>query len=715
MNGTHTLKVIVAALLSAGSVAAGPAALAQEMPDFEQWACRFCPFPEPGMAGSAGAGALNVSDDSARFGDYTGLDEQGTYVDADADLKYRADDGYAVAVDARKLGLDSRTIDVRAGRRGSWVVDLSWDELPRRLDDSGRTIYSGLGSNVLTLPSGWVRGNFSSDLPALDANLRDFTLGWDRQTAGLGLEFVQSERLRYEADWTRQTKEGRGLTWGNFLGPVQELAKPLDYQTDEVDAAVIYAGSGWNVRVGYYGSFFSNKDTTLTWDNPFNGPDRGRAAMAPDNRYQQGQISGAYRFPTWDTSVNASYARGRMEQSDTLLPYTINPTIAAQDLPVDEFDGRADTTHANLRLSSRPADRLRLSAEYRYSERDNESGQYEWATVQADALQTLPFINPVYGFENRDLSLTADYRFSRMLQGAAGWQQKVRERTFQNVDRNDEDIYWARLRFRPMSQLALSIRGESGSRDASDYQAIPSTGAGAEQNPLLRKYYQADRDRDLVQIQADFSPAARFNLSLRHENAQDRYDESLVGLVASDYDQTSAEATVQVWQALVVTAYFSRDNYDSVAVGAGSFVTPNTAPPNWQARTEDRHDVHGVAFNWPGLVDGKLDLRADWMRADTTGDIGVASPLEAAASPFPTLRSRLTGAELVADWHMNPRWTLNLGWRWEKYSADDWAKDGVGPATIGNVLAFGSQTLDYDVNVFLVGFRYNFIRQEPAE
>jgi MtrB/PioB family decaheme-associated outer membrane protein len=711
MNGNRTLKVIVAALLGAGT-AAGPVALAQEMPDFEQWQCRFCPFPEQGVDGNVGASVLNVSEDSARFGDYTGLDEDGAYVNADADLIYHAGGGYAVAVEARNLGLDSRSIEMSAGRQGTWVVDLSWDELPRRLDDSVRTVYSGLGSSNLSLPTGWVRGNFTSDLAALDANLRDFTLGWDRQTAGLGFEFVQSERLRYEADWTRQTKEGRGLTWGNFLGVAQDLVKPLDYQTDQVDAALIYVGADWNLRVGYYGSFFSNKDTALTWDNPFNGPDRGRMAMAPDNRYHQGQLSGRYTFSTWDTSLNASYARGRMEQTDALLQYTINPLIAAQPLPREEFDGRADTTQANLRLTSRPMDRLRVSAEYRYGERDNQSGQYEWTAVQSDSFQTGPFVNPAYSFEDRDLSLLADYRFSGMLQGAAGWQQKVRERDYQNVDRTDEDIYWARLRFRPMSELTLSTRVETASRDASEYQAIPSIGAGAEQNPLLRKYYLTDRDRDLAQVQAEFAPSARGSLAVRYERAKDRYDESIVGLVASDYDQLSAEANVQLWKALVMTAYFSRDNYDSDTVGAASFVTPNTALPNWEGRTRDRHDVYGVGLAWPGLVDGKLDLRADWMRADTEGDIDIESPLGSAASSFPTLSSELTGTELVADWHLNPRWTINLGWRWEEYSADDWSKDGVGPATIANVLTFGAQTLDYDVNVFLLGFRYNFVREK---
>jgi MtrB/PioB family decaheme-associated outer membrane protein len=708
MNGNRTLKVAIAALLGAGTMAAAPA-LAQELPNFEEWQCRFCPFPEQGLSGSAGTTVLHVSDDSARFGDYTGLDEDGVYVNPNANLTYRGADGYAVVLDARDVGLDSRAMELRAGRQGSWVVELSWDEIPRRADDTGRTSYSGLGSDTLTLPDGWVRGNFSSDFAT--HSLEEFKLGWDRKTAGLGLEFVQSQRLRYELDYSHQTKEGRGLTWGNFLGTAADLTKPLDYETHQVDAAIIYAEQNWNVRLAYYGSFFSNKDWSLTWENPFNGPERGRMAMAPDNRYNQGILSAGYRFSTWDTAVNASYAYGRMEQNDGLLPYTINPLLVSQALPRQRFDGQVDTTHANLRVSSRPMDRLLVSAEYRYSERDNKSGQYEWQPIQGDSFATVPFVNPLYSFENRDLSLLADYRFSRMLQGAAGWQQKIRERDDQNVRRNEEDSYWARVRFRPVQQLTLTLRGETASRDASEYQQVPATGAGAEQNPLLRKYNQADRDRDIVQAQADFVPTGRFSLSLRYEQAKDRYDDSPVGLVAADYDQYAADASVQLWRAMVLSAFYSRENYDSDMVGAASFMVPNTAAPNWEARTRDRHDVRGLALAWPGLADGKLDLRAEWTHADTTGDIRIVNPLGNAPDAFPRLNSELTGAQLMADWHVNERWTVNAGWRWEKFEADDWAKDGVAPATIANVLTFGAQTQDYDVNVFLLGFRYNFVRQ----
>jgi MtrB/PioB family decaheme-associated outer membrane protein len=371
--------------------------------------------------------------------------------------------------------------------------------------------------------------------------------------------------------------------------------------------------------------------------------------------------------------------------------------------------------HANLRVSMRPLEKLQVTGEYRSSERDNQSGQYEWAIVQADAFQAQSAFNPVYSYETRDTLLAADYRFSRMVQVSAGWDHKVRDRDYQDVTRTDEDAAWARVRFRPVDQLSLGLRAESSSRDARQAANVPVVGAGSQQNPLLRKYYLADRDRDTLQADVGFTPAGRFSLAMRFESASDSYNESEVGLVSADYDQYSAEASFRIGEKLGVTGYFSRENYDSRTVGAASFQAPNLAPPNWAGVSEDRHDVYGLAFNWPGLRDGKLDLRADFNRADTRGDIRIEDPLGGAIDAFPTLISELTGAQLMADWHIDDRWSLNAGWRWEKYDADDWGKDGVGPGTISNVLTFGAETLDYDVNVFLVGFTYRFIRPEAEE
>lgn len=711
MNANRTLQILVAALLGVSSAAqAQPAE-----PDWEQWVCKFCPFPATGPDGSVSASALNVSDDSAKFGDYTGLDEDGVYANAGADLTYRGDDGYAATLRARDLGLDSRSAGIEAGRQGAWTVDLFWDELPKRGDDSVHTVYSGIGSGRLDLPAGWVRSDFTSGMTALDASLRPFTLEHDRETLGLGLELVQSARVRYEVDWTRQTKEGQGLTWGSFLGNAAALTEPLDYQTDQVDAALVFSGETWTLRAAWYGSYFSNRDVALTWENPFNGQATGRMALAPDNRFNQAMLSGAYHLPGWNTTINASYAMGRAEQSDSLLGYTVNPGIAAAALPRESFDGQADTMHGNLRIVTRPFDKLRLVGEYRYDQRDNDSSRDVWRAIQADAFPIAPASNPIYSFQDTDIELSADYAFAREAHGYLGWEREIKKQDFMEVDRVEEDRYMAKVRLRPATDAALTLQAEVAQRDGSGYRPLTAPSPGAQQNPLLRKYYLADRDREALAIQLDVNVGARTTLGARFDTAQDRYDESLVGLVSSEFDQLTVDAAFNVRETIVLSGFWSTERYDSRQAGAASNGAPNTAPPNWDAVTEDEQDMLGIAADWTGLADGKLDLRLDYLRSDASGDIAVATVPGGGRRAFPSITGDLQGVQLRADWHVSPTLSLNAGLRWEEYDADDWAIDGVRPATIPSVLTFGANTLDYDVTVFMLGFDYRFVTEVPAE
>ena len=47
--------------------------------DTSNWTCETCPFDKAGTTGTVEAGAGAVSDDSARFGDYRGLQKKGAF------------------------------------------------------------------------------------------------------------------------------------------------------------------------------------------------------------------------------------------------------------------------------------------------------------------------------------------------------------------------------------------------------------------------------------------------------------------------------------------------------------------------------------------------------------------------------------------------------------------------------------------------------------
>ena len=104
--------------------------------DTSQWKCESCPF-ETGASGSVDVGVGAVSDASAKFGDYTGLDQQRRPSPSPAArLRYRGDDGLYGSLTASDLGLDSRSLAAEAGREGRYALRLGYAELPRHFSDT---------------------------------------------------------------------------------------------------------------------------------------------------------------------------------------------------------------------------------------------------------------------------------------------------------------------------------------------------------------------------------------------------------------------------------------------------------------------------------------------------------------------------------------------------------------------------------------------------
>ena len=143
--------------------------------DTSRWACKFCLF-EDEFSLTANVGAGYVSDDSAKFGEYTGLNEQGAYVVADVDGRHRSKDGLWLDLSAVDLGLDSRYIGVEGGRQGQYELHLSYKQLPHNISDTASSPFLGFGTTSLTLPSNWVPAGTTGTMTALDGTLRGVDL-----------------------------------------------------------------------------------------------------------------------------------------------------------------------------------------------------------------------------------------------------------------------------------------------------------------------------------------------------------------------------------------------------------------------------------------------------------------------------------------------------------------------------------------------------------
>ena len=166
--------------------------------DTSDWKCEYCPFDD-GYRAQVNAGVDYVSDDAARFGNGTGYDEKGAYLDLDGAGRYRKD-GTDISWYAEDLGLDSRVLSISAGRPGKYKLGLDYRELPYRQFDTTSTIFIRSGADTLTLPTGWVPATTTDGFTALNDSLYLQNIEKDRQTLQLSGEYLPTRNLNLFAD-----------------------------------------------------------------------------------------------------------------------------------------------------------------------------------------------------------------------------------------------------------------------------------------------------------------------------------------------------------------------------------------------------------------------------------------------------------------------------------------------------------------------------------
>jgi len=689
------------------SVAIGPVQADDTLP--EGWGdCKNCPF-EDGLTGTVGVAAEYVSDDDNTFGNYTGWDDDGAYVTAGGAIKYYGDEGYTAEIGGFGYNSDAFDMQIDAGRQGSWMVNLGMARLPVRKLESSDSIYSNLSGTPQSLPDNWTRAGSTSGMTDLDSSLRNFDVAWDRETFSLGGQYLFRPNLTFDAEWKYQTKQGKGITWGNFLGNAAQLTRPLDYDTNEFETGINYAGDRWQTRLAYNGSWFSNKKLGHTWENAFTGPDVGRMAGAPDNKAYQISLAGSYQIFD-NTHASASVSSGEMEQDDTFLPYTINPNIATSPLPKNSLDGKVKTTHLDVRVTSTPWKRVRLTGKYRYDERDNDTSSETYSFVSADATPGGTEQNRPYSYEDYGFDLITDVKVAKGMKASFGFSRDTLERKLQEVDENEEDTLWGKLRFRPAPGVSLDIEGQTADRDASNYQQIDYL--NLDQNPLMRKYNQADRDRDGYKVRLSVQPADRLSFGMSREYWDENYDNSDVGLTGANRESIYGDISYAFSEKVTTYLNAGREEIDSTLVGAQSNTNPNTALPNWTGKNSDEFDNVGLGFRWNRIRE-RWGVEFDYQHAKSDGDVKVLQ--SGASDSFPSLETKRDRADLGVTYHLKSNVVLRGGWLYERYRSDDWGLDGVQPDTVGSVLTWGANSPDYNVSVFTLSFTYDLGKRQPVD
>jgi MtrB/PioB family decaheme-associated outer membrane protein len=672
---------------------------APRVPDTSKWECKTCPFPH-GASGEVEVGAVNVSSDSYQFGRYTGLKKE-TYPGLDANANYAGSAGYGDFT-ASDLGLPYRSMEYQHWLKGDAKAYIRYAELPFLISDSARTPFGGTGTDTLNLPPTWVRGVTTQTMPGLAASLQDVKIDNTRKRLGYGFAFLPARDWDLGVNVKHETREGTMRTAGSFFLNSTQLIAPVDYSTDDIEAYASFASAKWQARLAYQGSTFTDSNSFLRWDNPyaetFPGATVGQMGLPPSNQAHQISASGAYQF-TDRTRATGSLALGRMEQNDSFLPATINPAITPVSLPRDSLQGRVDTTKAELKVASALSAKWALNFGYLYDDRNNKTPQatFNWVTTDLQPAP-IPRTNLPYSYTRNLFKLSADYRVTPRDKASLGIDRDGHERTFQEVSRTAEDTAWMKYALR-RDIFDVGINYARGHRSGSSYSAVPEI--NPPENPLLRKYNMADRDRSLFGLRAAATPTEAITVGLDYSMAKDDFNNSPVGLTYSKENTLAVDVTAQVASGTSLHVYFSRQVIKSSQSGAQSF----SNPPDWQADNTDTIRTAGIGLK-QSLIEDKLDAGVDLNASHSVGDVRVSTALNEPG--FPGIKSDLNSARLYSTYKAAANLTVRVSLLRERYSSQNWAIDGVSPSTIPNVLTLGETSPHYTVNVASVSLRYRF-------
>lgn len=699
--GQFAKRVVLAILATTGVSAHAQETSPGPTADTSRWTCGLCPY-RYGWEGNLEFGSGWVSDDSLKFGDYRGLEDEGAYLALDGAVHWRAAGGRFLDVYGENIGLDSRQFSLQAGQRGRYRLALGYQEIPKYRGFGSETPFVGAGTGELNLPSDWQSAPTTSGFTSLAGSLTPTTLSITRKTADAGLRWKIDPRWTWEVNVEHQKKEGtRPFGGGVFTLVTSHLPAPVDFSTGRLDIALSYAGARGNLRFGFDASEFDNHFQSLTWQNPFDsfdGTEVLRASLEPDNSFYQASLSGAMSLGS-SIRVSGEAAWGHMSQDDPLLPWSTNPDFSDLPLPRLTADTNIDVGTLILagKLTARLARSLDLTASLRRDDRDNDTPVDIWVPVVTDFIQRGERPNRPYSFERDRASIELRYRPNATLRLQAGVEGEDMERTLQSVMETDETRYFAEASLSPGSQVEIRASLELSDRDAGPFSEVDTLGLA--EHPLMRKFHLADRDRDRMKVDVDWYPLPQLTVSLSYADSEDDYEESVLGLKGSEVRNMGIDLSWAADDDWNLFAWISRDEMDSSLSGAEAI----TAVP-WNTRTEDEFLTAGLGANVE--VSERFSLGVDIVSSESEGDITTTD--SNGGGYFPALRTDLRNFRLRFEYRPGPRWAWKFYVEHEKYDSSDWAIDGIGPDSIPEVLTFGAESPDYSVTVLRLQGVYRF-------
>ncbi len=301
---------------------------------------------------------------------------------------HRADGLFDFDVWGQNAGWDDQAYGLDLAKPGTYYLTFGWDETPHVFSKNAKTLYSGVGTNYLTIP-GSVRAALGAAGPSaaanaiINANSSTIDVKYRRDTASAAARWTPNDAWDINIDYSHMHRHGTeplgavsfAQRGANAQRSAYELPRPVDDVTQNGNLKAEYAGTTpwgkpFNVALGGAISDYSNSEKSLTFQNPWNAvpaaafPVNNLYGLEPDNKAQTVNVSGGVGLP-FNSRYMGTFQYTWMQVDTANLPWTGNTAYGATPSFLTP-NRAANTMLVNNVLHTQLTPDLKSTLRYRY-------------------------------------------------------------------------------------------------------------------------------------------------------------------------------------------------------------------------------------------------------------------------------------------------------------------------------------------------------------
>ncbi|MBF0566943.1 MAG: MtrB/PioB family outer membrane beta-barrel protein, partial [Nitrospirae bacterium] len=561
---------------------------------------------------------------------------------------------------ASDIGYDTQNYRLDGGIYGAVKYYVEYNEIPHNYSLGDKTIYSGTGTNNLTLLPGNVKQPFTS------WNNLDYVI--KRQQEGGGVRLDMAKPFYAEFTGSREDRSGTrplSATSNGASGPIAEFPQPINYITETFRGELGYITKALFASAYLQYTDLDNANENVYFQNIYVGTAAAGTSKfgltdtlttPPDNKNYNYGFRGSVELPM-ESRFNMSLSGGQTTSGANLFDTSVlgGNTVSSKYYPlsyiygngVSTWHGKVENENYNFALTSNPLPFLNVTLFEKYYENRNKSDVVSIKTLAfgATAPSTPLNENPQFGYRKNDFGGELGFRLPSNFALTTGYNHVNLHRTVipagpsmqDDIPETTDNIYAIGLKWTGLDFLAAKVGYERLNRDGANDSSLYTTASNATLIQWKNRYDIGTQDRDKFKVGVDLFPIDNFNVGLGYYYIRSTYPDTIIGLRNSRTDEYFADADYTFGHFAKLNGYVAYENNKTYQFQRNGNQDPNSnttvtinatsgAPSNynWDLTLKDNSINYGAGLDIY-LIPRKVTLRVqyDYVKSDGNGDFTI--------------------------------------------------------------------------------------------